>query len=107
MYLILLTNTAHYIPVTIDEHDNGRVQCMHYLGDKFRRLCAVCPDPTWRRRQPAKLDFMVVERTDQAISLMLIERSGPVAYCVQMVDKRVYERPWMDDENHRYIVIGG
>jgi hypothetical protein len=111
-YLIILTNTAHLVvdlepTITVDEHNNGHVQYMYDLKHKFPRPCAVCLDPKWRRRQPAKLKFMVVERFYEGSSLMLIERSGPVAHRVQMVDKRVSNRPWMNDDRHRDIVILG
>jgi hypothetical protein len=38
-----------------------------------------------------EIDFIVIAKSMMGFSLMLIERSGPVAYRVQMVDQPVSE----------------
>jgi hypothetical protein len=61
--------------------------------------------PSWRGKQPAELEFVRIATTRLGDSLMLIERRGPVAYRVQMVDEPTL---WLDTHGWRLqsIILG-
>lgn len=70
-----MDSDAHAYAIQVGRYKLGRI----YLN------------PNWRRGQPKMLEFIVVAKSMLGFSLMLIERSGPIAYRVQMIDQPVSE----------------
>jgi hypothetical protein len=98
-YLIITTEIAclKVVMETVNESTsqspNGH--CAYAIRSGLLKTSArIHLNPRWRCKQPDDMEFVLIRRSVLGDSLMLIRRSGPIAYRIQMVEEPVNRLFW-------------
>jgi len=82
--------------------------CAYAIRSKlYEARARIYLNPSWRSEQPDDMEFVLIRRGDLGYSLMLIRRSGPIAYRIQMVEKPVGSSFWLSAEPRTERIILG
>lgn len=110
-YLLLITRTvflavdaeANTAGISVDYTD------LHTYSIRWNHvhLGQIYLNPSWRSKQPGELEFVSIRKSFFGESLMLIQRSGPVAYRIQMVDKPINSIVWSNGNSRLQSIILG
>jgi hypothetical protein len=111
-YLIITAETAR-LTVGIGTIDESTSQspngyCAYAIRSGLLETGArIYLNPRWRCKQPDDMEFVLIRRSVLGDSLMLIRRSGPIAYRIQMVEKPVDRLFWgAANPRYREIILG-
>lgn len=101
-----LLNVDQEPKIEIDEQNGGMKHVFH-ARNEYYEVCSLYLDPTWRKNRPDRLEFVAFAYTGFSVELMLIERSGTVAYRVQTSHEQVSSFKWQQSFPVKKKVILG
>jgi hypothetical protein len=107
--ILLIARTVFLIVDTeTDEEGNSAFPHdphLYSVRSGLLRVGCIYLRPSWRRKQPTDLEFVSITDSLFGESLVLIQRRGPVAYRVQMIEQRT-AWPCTRSSSRKRIILG-
>jgi hypothetical protein len=108
-YLLLITRTV-FLTVDTETNEEGDSTSPHdphlySIRSGLLRLGHIYLRPSWRSKQSTELEFVSIANSQFGESLMLVQRRGPVAYRIQMVEQPTV-RSCTSNSSTQVIILG-